>query len=400
MKFYKVLSCAAMSICLCTQGAAANSEDYNMALGIEERTNEIISSVLGTEKKDSDKMRYIEAAICINKVAGLSDNAVGHPLVESEKTEEKVTLWSSGDVPRRFFIGDCLNTIGFVTVFPPQHDEEINWSNPERMFFDAWYADMDSWCSRKDAVELAMNCISYDSVDYLEEAEKYGLYDSTQDNKQFITVSELKDLMIKMYKIQGGIYYPSDLDAGIITGAAYKTESYYDRYIKRMTFSRDQINIGGKNVSVMKNEFGAVLVGLREICELNGFNVTWDNGSINISYNDNEYDLKLDDFPGNIKMLTDKSMYCYHPVIVDDKWLDLDESITYLGQYEMIDDRVYVYPETFDNIIEYLSIDVENISMTFNDDNKIIEKDYSRISDRPRYYMCTGHNYYCTYEDE
>ena len=44
MIFYKVLSCAAMSICLCTQGAAANSEDYNMALGIEERTNEIISN--------------------------------------------------------------------------------------------------------------------------------------------------------------------------------------------------------------------------------------------------------------------------------------------------------------------------------------------------------------------
>lgn len=400
MNFYKILSCAAISICFCVQGIVVNSADYNMALSTEERTNEIINNVLGTERKDSDIMHYIEAAICINKVAGLSDNAIEHPLVESEKTEEHVTLWSSGVVPRRFFIGDCLNAMGFVTVFPPRHNEEINWSHPERMFFDNWYEDMVAWCTRKNAVELAMNSISYDSSDYLKEAAEYGLYDSEQDNEKFITVSELKELMIKMYDIKGGIYYPSDLDRGIITGAASKTESYYDIYLKRMTFSRDQMSIGGKSVSVMKNEFGAVLVGLRQICELNGFNVDWDNGKINISYNGEEYDFELDDFPGNIKMLTDTSIYVYHPVVVDDRWLDLDKSITYLGQYEMIDDTVYVYPETFDNLIEYLNIDAESISKTFSAENEIIEKDYSRMSDRPKHYMCTGSHYYCTYEDE
>lgn len=400
MNFKKKLSCMAMFICLCFQGVVVNSEDYNMALDVEERTNEIISNVLGTEKKDSDIMHYVEAAICINKVAGLSDNVVEHPLVESEKTEERVTLWSSGGVPRRFFIGDCLNTIGFVTVFPPRHNEDINWSHPEKMFFDNWYEDMDAWCSRKNAVELAMNCISRDSLDYLEEAAEYGLYNSEQDTEEFITVSELKELMIKMYDIKGGIYYPSDLDCGIITGAVSTKESYYDLYHKRMTFSRVQMNIGGKNVSVMKNEFGSVLVGLRDICELNGFSVCWDNGIIDISYNDTEYDFRLDNFPNNIKMLTDTSLYVYHPVVVDDRWLDLDKSITYLGQYEMIDDTVYVYPKTFNNLIEYLGIDIEKLNTTFSTENERIEKNYSRMSDRPKHFMCTGHNYYCTYEDE
>ena len=191
------------------------------------------------------------------------------------------------------------------------------------------------------------------------------------------------------------MYYSSDLDNGVFDTAARSSENinYYERYRRRLTFDKSMITINGCNVSVMQNEFGARLVGLRDLCNAYGIPIEWDNGKIKISYNDQQYDLRLDNFPDTTKMLVDKSIYAWHPVARDENFVDLDKSFTYFGQYEMINDSVYLYPKTFADFISYIGIETavtyEDL-ISKDDDLTVIEKDLDRMSDREQIVVYAG----------
>lgn len=356
------------------------------ALSVDDRVNEIVEQTIGSEYKESDTLNYIEAAICINKVAGLSDNSINHPL--NSNIIWDVTEWSSKDVPRKYFIGDYLCAMGFVTVFQPRNDLGITMKEP-RDFYTNWYSNMESLCQLKNAVELSVNCVEPHYDNYIETAKEKGLYHSIDMDNKNIQVNELKELMRNMYSIEKGVYYSSDIDEGISDSAlqADIDMSYYERYCNRLDFCKTMFHDKGKSVSVMQNSFGAKLVGFRDFCEANGITVEWDNGRITISYDGEEQELHLDNFPDTVKIFVDKSIYAYHPIDeISIDMLNLDNSFSYFGQYEMINDSIYLYPKTFSAFIEYMGIETEITYETLlpNKPNykvNIIEKDYNRMSD-------------------
>lgn len=368
---------------------ADENNKISTALCIDDRIDEIIDNVLGNKPREGDILNYIEAAVCINQIAGLSDNSIEHPLYPSANDMD-ITLWSSRDVYRRYFIGDYLNTMGFATVFPPiprTISDDMDSQHLEELFYLSWYCDMVDKCTVRNALELAVNCLVSEYDDYIETAQEKGLCGGISNYDELITVPELKELIKKMYLLQAELYYSSDLDNGVFNTAARSSENinYYERYRRRLTFNKSMITINGCNVSVMQNEFGARLVGLRDLCNAYGIPIEWDNGKIKISYNDQQYDLRLDNFPDTTKMLVDKSIYAWHPVARDENFVDLDKSFTCFGQYEMVNDSVYLYPKTFADFISYVGIET---AVTYEDlvnkdnDLTVIEKDLERMSDR------------------
>lgn len=373
--------------------AADKSDKICLALETDARVNEILDNVIGTEVKDSDTINYIEAAVCINQVIGLSDNGVSHPLIHAAYDFD-ISLWSSKEFCRRYFIGDYLNTMGYATVFPPLHNKKIDCQRPEELFYREWYYDMVDICTKKNALELAVNCIYSDCEDYIETSKELGLYydvglyDDASNYDDLITVAELKKMMSDMYKIKGELYYSSDLDSGIFERVSSSSGkmSYYERYCKRLTFDPNQIDINGRKVSVMENEFGAKLIGFRDLCDAYGISLEWDNGIITFTYDGEIHELHLDNFANHTKMLVDKSVYEWHPVPRNDMFVDLDKSFTYFGQYEMINDSVYIYPKTLSKFTNYVGIDTEltyeSLIGTEDDDIIVLEKDFDRMSDR------------------
>lgn len=365
--------------------AEDESDTIYKNLEIADRVNEIVDGVIGEDVKGHEKINYIETAICLNKVIGLSDNMIEHIPVSDDENMLAIE-WSSKFFPRRFFIGDCLNAIGFATVFPPKDTVEIEDQPAAVLFYNKWYYDMRVNCTIKNALELAVNCICINCEDYIEKAHELDLFDTVEDYDKLITVDDLKALMRKMYMIKGDLYYSSDLDSGIFESAAVSSEemSYYERYCRRFIFNEDNIRINNKDVSIMKNKFGASLIGMRDLCEAHGADVEWNNGIVKITYNGAYYELKLDDFPKSIKMLTDNSIYMYHPVVDDFDGLILAESIEYFGQYEMINNRIYLYPITFEKLIDGIGIKsgMSSKDLLYDKDTIILDKDFSKTSDR------------------
>ena len=397
----RILVSIILVLCVCVNVcyAADETKTISTALSVDDRVDEIVTNVLEDYESTNDELiNYIEAAICINQVAGLSDNAVDHPLYPSANYED-ITRWSSKDVYRRYFIGDYLTTMGYATVFPPIEDKEINEEDPEKLFYEEWYCDMIDKCTVRNALELAVNCLVQEYDDYIAIAKEKGLCGDISDYDKLISISELKELMRRMYQLKGELYYSSDLDNGIFSSAVRSSEemSYHERYRKRLTFNKGAIEMNNRRVTVMRNDFGASLVGFRDMCNAYGIPIEWNDGEIRISFNGQTHDLRLDNFPDKITMLVEKSLYAWHPVAMNEMFVDIDKSFTCFGQYEMIHDSVYLYPKTFENFINYIGIETDigyaNLIKDTSDSVTVIEKDLERKSDRERIGVAAGEHW-------
>ena len=85
-----------------------------------------------------------------------------------------------------------------------------------------------------------------------------------------------------------------------------------------------------------------------------GYNVDWiGNGDIMIHNDDNEIILSLDEYPDQYKMCIDKAIYVKHLTYEGNK-LIISDSFSYLGEYDIIDDTIYLYPHSLDRLSSYL----------------------------------------------
>ena len=352
----KIISILSVVMIVLNVQAYAADDDREQING---RVDEIVSGVLG-DVSGEDTMNYLEAAVCINKVAGLSDNSIiGHEIDEIY-SEDGDDWFSSKQFSRRWFLGDYLYAMGLTTVFVPDNVfcmDSVKESGAQGLLC-FWGAYLDVNCTIGNAVELAVNCVRKEECDYKREGAECGLYNGDEYDSD-ITVDGLKSIMSNMFTLSGELYFPSDLDNGMIDSAYLSSDdmTYYERYKKRMNFKDEVLNIHGTAISVKTNDFGAKLIGFRELCEIFGMTVEWDNGKIKLTNGNGTYDIRLDDFEGNRKMLTDRNIFAYHPK-VDEFWhVIFDKSVDCFGQYEMINDRIYLYPETFRKFTEHMDID-------------------------------------------
>ena len=361
--------------------SAEHVETIDLALDLEDRVNEIIYNVFESIE-DEHILNYVEAAVCISQVAGLSDNAVKHPLYEGANDDD-ITIWSTNDVYRRYFIGDYLNTIGYATVFPPKH--EIT-EEDEKSFYKEWGIDMIESCIVEYAADLSANCIVYKYKEPMNEMANRGVIDKTVQQDKLMTISELKELLKRMYLVNGYVYYGSDLDGGEYGTALHSDEciSYYERYKKRMIFDRKKLNINGSEVSVLENAYGSKMVSFRELCNALGINIVWNDGVIDLDYKGEKYNVRLDIYQKNTKILIDKNIYSWHPVPQNEIFVDLDKSFTCYGQYEMVNDSIYLYPETFLAFIDHIGIDlcIDREDVVGTSIYDVVKKDYNRMSNR------------------
>ena len=381
----KIISILSVVMIVLNVQAYAADDDREQING---RVDEIVYGVLG-DVSEEDTMNYLEAAVCINKVAGLSDNSIiGHEIDEIiDEGNDK--LLSSRQIARRWFLGDYLYAVGYTTVFQPKQQILVNDAEVlgVRSLYSLWSANFKANSTIGNAVELAVNCVRKEECDYKREGAECGLYNGDEYDSD-ITVDGLKSIMRNMFTLSGELYFPSDLDNGMIDSAYLSSDdmTYYERYKKRMNFKDEVLNIHGTAISVKTNDFGAKLIGFRELCEIFGMTVEWDNGKIKLTNGNGTYDIRLDDFEGNRKMLTDRNIFAYHPK-VDEFWhVIFDKSVDCFGQYEMINDRIYLYPETFRKFTEHMDIDSGITPDALMPgaglcSDVYVEKDYGRMSD-------------------
>lgn len=330
---------------------AQTTEEWDVcALSKKERIEEIISNVIGKYKED-DNITRNEALICINQVAGLSDNAV----IKASVLLNYSDLYLYKD---RLYRLCLLSQYNFYTYEKTLFLEETTngfFGNYGYCFYPT------NNCTIGYAIELMANCIDKDYNDPIDVAKTFNLCSADMLEKidKNITVFELKVLMDNMFDVAGEIYYNSD-ECGV-TDNEFVTNndiSYYERYCNKKTYFPDVITIDGKNqVEAIKNKNGVYLVKLRSFLNSYNKNIEWENGTIVIKDDTSIIKLSLDNFPGKIRMFTSASIYAEHPVY-EDEFVVRDESYTYLGEYEMINDHVYLYPYTLFEIIDYLELDV------------------------------------------
>lgn len=337
--------------------AQTNEKAKVCALAKEKRVEEIVANIFGTYKED-DMVTRNEALICINQVVGLSDNAVLDTIVFLEYSD----LYLYKDRINRLC---SLSHYNYYTYEKTLFLEETTtgfWGKTGYCFYPT------SKCTIEYAIELMANCIEKDYDNSVEVARKFNLCsaDMLKNLDRNITVSELKLLMSNMLDVEGELYYHSD-ESGINNDILRTNETfnYYDLYCKRKTYVSEVIDIDDKKgIEVMKNKNGVCLIKLRDFLSKYNKNVEWENGSIVIKDDTSYIKLCLDNFPEKRRMFTSASVYAEHLVWEDD-WIVKDESYTHLGEYEMINEYVYLYPYTLFNLIDYLELDIQKKDIQF-----------------------------------
>ena len=337
-----------------------NASDFQTCciLSREERVDEIINEVCGEEYSEGSHISGLEVAICISKVAGMSDN-----IIHKEQLIKSQTYWRT---LRPFRVNSIIS-------YFPYLQQSIIMFTPEKKYGPDYLIDNTygyKWilndCTIENTIKMAARCINVEEnpIDIL---LKYSLCDTDMYNRmdEFISIKELKEILCRMMDIAGGLYFISDLDKQTENGVETNKDgfTYYDKYINRMTFKRVATDTDGQRIRCITNKNNRVLISLRDYFYSLGMSVKWTDGQIFIEGKDESYILCLDNFSNNSeikRMLVDKSVYVQEKHIdknKDDVSYDTEKEYTYLGQYIMIEDTVYLYPQTYKRINEYLQSD-------------------------------------------
>lgn len=328
--------------------AQPDNEWKSCALSKEERVDEIILNVMGECTDDCNVTRN-EALICIDQVAGLSDNTVLDTYVIVEYSD----LYLYKDRLDRLCL---LSQYNFYTYEKTLFLEETTngfWGNHGYCFYPT------NNCTIGYAIDLVANCIDKGHNNSVDLARNFKLCgeDMLERTDEDISIYELKILMCNMFDIAGEIYYCSD--AYGVTDNEFITNnniSYYERYCNRKTYTPTATTIGNKeHIEAMENRNGVHLIQLRDFLYKYNKSIEWENGSIIVKDEKSSVKLCLDNFPAKTRMFTSPAIYAEH-LVWENEWIVKDKSYTYLGEYEMINEHVYLYPYTLLKIIDYFQL--------------------------------------------
>ena len=356
-KYINIFLVAIIALTVWNSTVSAADSGICYALTPEDRVNEIINDVYGNMVDENDYINCLEAAVCIGKIVGMDDNVVEiNNIVFHDKT-----FYSTHPIFRWNELLNFLEPLEYNVILPK---ETVPNNAPEKIIDSFYYFGwVLSRCTIAQAVEMAANCIDKEHA-YISVSKQYNLCDDDWygelDNP--ISIGRLRELMCRLIKVNGDLYYISDMDGSEdnIINAKNKSLSYYDLYKNRLTFSIDTIQGGGKELRCLVNSNNAILICLRDYINSLGMTVDWNEGQIFTEGNEGSYIFCLDEFSQNdeiYRMFVDKSIYAQHFAETGngDKAFDgMEKDCIYLGQYIMSDDTTYLYPKTYDRLKEYL----------------------------------------------
>lgn len=415
-KIITPIALAVMSMCLANSVSAEQPTEVSVcnAKTIEERVDDILNSFLYSYEKDSEgfstiggdydavmnavqsgeiyNFRYdgnsyinrANALASIIKVMGVSDDFINHLLLVEDNNYDVYYSYNSGSVFTAQYILSALRT------FDDVEDYEVSDSNG----FKGSLTSLDNAqfyphrnCTIEEALKFIARAInSENSEDYIGIARKNNLCSEEMLGrvKDYITVSELRNILINMYSAKGDVYYSNSYvhePSSPLLDSEHES-TYYDKYLKMYTFSPTEVEIKGKSVSIMENGFGAKAVNLRDLMTAYNSQIKWNNGEITITNEDGEsYVFYLDGFPGQIRLCSDEQICTKRSTYLEDTDNQVKvERINFFGEYEMINDSIYLYPCAYFSVLGAMGLESEmkpsELSYKTNDD--IIEKLYTQ----------------------
>lgn len=315
---------------------------------------------------DEDFVCRADVLEAIMKVIGLTDDMTSLTPVAMNINTDVTDSFDYGSVYAQNYIWSASKTVsgykytsdengcgGALTLFNTEN-------NSEYIFYPKRY------CTIKEALMFIARAIDADnSTDHISIALDNGICDADIASREdeYITVSQLRGMLINLYAVKGDVYYDDSYDG---SGSNPKIDTdnestYYEKYKNMHTFIPYEITENELEVSAVENGWGTKAVKLRDIMMAHDVDVAWDNGKIKLTDSEGtEYITFLDRVPGQVRLGSDNILCMELSKEEAAEYNSLGEiNIVLFGQYEMIDDSVYLYPQALFALCGYLGIDLE-----------------------------------------
>ena len=374
MKFLLMISVMLSALSLTVY--AEENQRASLTLSVEERVDEILESVLWeytdetieSQLKESvegkihnykfDLNNYatrVDALMSIMRVIGMTDDFTQYFMCTAH--DDATTASPKGAYSKPGYI--------YVAVYMEDFQEIATYV--ERLKFYPL-----EYCTIGQALEFAARCIyKENNENYVEIAKEYDLCstDTMERQEDYITIGELKELLINLYNVPGEVVFkPIYLFGKWYEYDMHHNETYYERYKKSSTYLLESMMLNGYEVRYAKNGWGTPFLSFADLMKKYNIDLQWDNGRITLTKsNGDEYIVCLDRFPPNLRMYCDKSMYIEH--IQYDSWgyiIPYEASFDILGQYEIIDENLYITPSTYQFLLSELALNTDIVYFDCN----------------------------------
>lgn len=349
-----------LSMILSTLNLFVHAEELqkvSFTLSVEDRVDQILESVLwkydaemfeeqlaevevhNYRYDDAEYMTRGDAAVAVLRVVGMTDDAATF----------NVPLFYMSDFHEAGLNGSYYKGLYLATACG---DGIIS----ERVY------KPNEFCTIENILRIIACCIQVeDNDDYVEIIRKNNLCseDVLERTNEFITIREMRNILINLYGVAGEWFYNNIHSYAEIHGIDLShSQTYYERYQKATNYNIYSVFVNGYEIQCAEAENGEPLVALSDLSEIYNISLTWDNGIIGVSdTNGNEYVFRLDEFITNWREGCDKTIYVRNLIYDEKGWrIWSDETEYNCGQYEMINDRVFVYPKAYKYFLQYMNL--------------------------------------------
>ena len=311
----------------------------------------------------SSYINRANALSSIMKVIGLNDDLVcSAQLIESNELDVHQS-YSNGSTVVAQYIWSALEK------FESSYEYEVSDSKG----FKGSLTSLDGVrfypqrsCTIEEVLRFIARAINSDnSENYIDIARENGICSEEMLDriKDHITVSELKDILVNLYSVKGDVYYSNsykNVPASPLLDSDHES-TYFEKYIKTQTFVPSETEINGTSVTIMENKWGTKAISLRDLMTAYNANIEWDNGEIIVEKENRErYVFFLDGYPGQIRLCNDGQLCTQETVYSEYMTGNMPiEEITFFGQYEMINDSIYVYPSAYFSVLGFMELKSE-----------------------------------------
>ena len=370
MKFLLMISVMLSALSLTVY--AEENQSASLTLSVEERVEEILESVMwkyttNTEVEQLEEMKtgniyqfndndYVtrgNAAIAVLRVIGM--------------TEDIATFNPPMPYISDFHQG-CVNSAGYKDYY-------LLTAWKDGIIKENIYKPND-FCTIEHILRVIARCVQIDNEDYAAIAKAYNLCsdDMLERTNEFLTVGELRNILIKLYDVPGEWFYRNVYDYDEIKGTDLSnSQTYYERYQKTTNYTIYNVYINGYEIQLAEDENGNQLLALSDLMKIYDISTVWNNGSVILTdSHGEELTFLLDGFSSNWRIGCDNIIYI-RKMIFDENGYRIwnDDTEWWFGQYMMINDRVYITISSYIQILNYMNLPVKVIYF-YDYNNKLL----------------------------
>ena len=361
----------------------ADESSYTVtnALSVEDRVDEILNSFLYQYKglgcydyltvKNASESGYIynsnldmnshinraNTLASIMKVIGLDEDLVQNISLIEDQEYDLIQSYNNGSI----FIANYIESALI------KFDGYNKYDTSDSAGFKGSLANLDGVkfypqreCTIEETLRFIARAINSDnSEDYIEIARDNGICSEEMLGRvnDYITISELRNILINLYSAKGDVYYTNSYEhlPALPQRDTEHDTTYYEKYVQAHTFSDSTVNVNGHTVSIMENGFGTKAVSLHDIIASYNAKIDWDNGKMTVTMDTGEhYTFFLEGYQGQIRLGNDGQLS--NAQTVSTLSGSFNKRINLLGQYEMINGSVYLYPYAYFSILGFMDL--------------------------------------------